>query len=311
MNGRVEILLATCNGAAHLRQQLESLFAQSYENWQLLVRDDCSVDATPAILAEYCARFPHKVTILEHGDKRLGAAGNFNALMEAADCTYLMFCDQDDCWLPEKIAKTMQVMERLESRRGSASPLLVHSDLAVTDENLAAVADSLWRFQHSDPEAGVLLNRLLTQNTVTGCTVMINRALRDLALPVPAAAVMHDWWLALVAAAFGAVAHLSEATVLYRQHGANDVGATGFNLADIVRRFARWQEMNEVIRQLYRQGDALLERYRQRLTPVQREMLEAFATMEAANWYERRRRILKYRFFYTGLLRNIGRLILG
>jgi glycosyl transferase family 2 len=307
----VQILLATWNGGRYLAEQLDSLLAQTHGDWRLLVRDDCSTDATLAVLAEYRERAPDRISILPAGGCSLGAAGSFAALLAAADADYLMFCDQDDVWLPHKIECTMALMHDLELQRGAACPLLVHSDLVVTDEHLHQVAGSLWRFQHSDPVGGVALNRLLTQNAVTGCTVMINRPLRDLALPVPPEAVMHDWWLALVASAFGAVGHVTTGTVLYRQHGANDVGAQGLTLGDVIRRFSRWNEVNEVLRQIRRQGATFLDRYRNRLTPAQREMLEVYGRLNDVNGLLRRWYMLKYRFFYTGILRNVGRLLIG
>lgn len=311
MNREVQILLATHNGACHLAEQLDSLLAQTHKNWRLLVRDDCSTDATPQILAEYQFRYPEMITILPSGSRKLGASGNFSFLMASAEAEYFTFCDQDDVWMPDKIEKSLIVMETLEARHGSATPLLVHTDLKVTDSKLTPVAASLWKFQHSDPVGGVTLNRLLTQNAVTGCTLLINRPLRDLAMPIPAEAIMHDWWLALVAAAFGAISPLPEPTLFYRQHGDNDVGAKGFNVKDIVHRFTNWRKVNTVINRLYQQAAVFLARYHDRLTPGQRELLAAFATMGSASAFERRRRLLKYRFFYTGLLRNIGRFIIG
>ena len=150
-----------------------------------------------------------------------------------------MFCDQDDVWFPDKIAVTLGKMQELEGRHGGERPLLVHTDMKVADGNLRVVADSLWRYQKSDPVRGEALNRLLVQNCATGCSMMINRALCDLALPIPAEAMMHDWWLVLVAAAFGTIGHCAEPTLLYRQHGANDVGAKKWSLADLVPQLAR------------------------------------------------------------------------
>jgi len=311
MTGSVQVLLATYNGAPYLAAQLDSLLAQTHGDWRLLVRDDGSTDATLGILAAYRERFPEKITLLPPDGRRLGAAASFAALLAAADGDYLMFCDQDDVWLPEKIECTLAAMAALEARHGADRPLLVHTDLTVTDGELVPVAASLWGFQHTDPVDGASLNRLLVQNVVTGCTAMLNRPLRDLALPLPAGAMMHDWWLALVAAAFGAIGHLSVPTAFYRQHGANDVGAVGLNLGDVIRRFRQWDEINLVIRQLYRQAGVFLDRYRERLAAEQVEMLTAFATMGEAGAWERRRRILKYRFFYAGIIRNVGRLVIG
>lgn len=311
MGTYVEILLATYNGAPYLREQLDSLLAQTHANWCLLIRDDCSTDATPSILAGYQKQFPSRVKIIPDDRLSLGASGNFAALLSAADADYLMFCDQDDIWRPDKIELTLVEMRRLEKIHGKSIPLMVHTDLAVVDEGLRDVADSLWQFQHSDPVGGKSLNRLLVQNIATGCTVMINLALRDLALPIPPEAVMHDWWLALVAAAFGEIGQVTMPTVLYRQHGANDVGARQFNLRDIIGQLYCRPETRATIARIQRQGAAFLDRYRQRLTPHQQEMLEIYACLDTFNGLLRRWYFLKYRYFYTGFVRNLGRLVIG
>lgn len=311
MKPAVDILLATYNGAQYLAPQLDSILAQTFTGWRLLVRDDGSTDATPAILASYQAKFPNSITILPNEGQTLGASGNFAQLMRLADADYLMFCDQDDVWRPDKTELTLAAMRELEARHGTDTPLLIHTDLSVVGEDLSPVADSLWRFQHSDPVGGTALNRLLVQNAVTGCTVMINRALSDLALPIPAEAVMHDWWLALTASAFGQIGHLPASTVLYRQHGANDVGARPFNLRDIVGQFHCRPETRATIARIQRQGAAFLDRYRDRLTPAQREMLEVYARLDSFNGFLRRWYLLKHQFFYTGFIRNVGRLVIG
>jgi len=311
MGTYVEILLATYNGAHYLQEQLDSLLAQTHANWSLLIRDDGSTDATPTILAGYQKRFPTRIKIVSSEKVNLGACGNFAALLAETDANYLMFCDQDDVWRPDKIERTLAEMHSLEKIYGMTMPLLVHTDLAVADEGLRVVADSLWRSQHSNPVGGKTLNRLLVQNIATGCSVMINRALRVLALPVPPEAVMHDWWLALVAAAFGEIGHVSMPTVLYRQHGANDVGARPFNVRDIVGQLHCRPETRALIARIQFQGGAFLDRYRDRLTPTQREMLEVYAKFDSFNGFLRRWYLLRYRFFYTGIIRNIGRFAIG
>lgn len=311
MSHLVQILLATYNGALHLAAQLDSLLAQTCTDWQLLARDDGSTDATAAILADYRARFPDRIAIMAGDGRRLGACGNFALLMAEADSDYLMFCDQDDIWLPEKVERTLAAMRGVERQYGAGTPLLVHTDLRVVDERLQPVADSLWRFQHSDPLRGGALNRLLVQNCATGCTVMINSSLRDLALPLPAEAVMHDWWLALVAAAFGAIGQVAETTMQYRQHRNNDTGARQWSADYAGRQLTRLREQRAVMTRLQRQGAAFLERYRDRLSPAQREMLSVYSRLDSFNGMQRRWYLLRYRFFYTGLLRNLGRVIIG
>ncbi len=311
MNRTIAILLATYNGAPHLAAQLDSLLAQTHTDWQLLARDDGSTDDTPLILADYRARYPDRITILPGYGRRLGASANFAALMTSADADYLMFCDQDDVWLPEKIERAMAAMNELAAQHGADLSLLVHTDLAVTDARLQSVEPSLWRYQHTDPAHSTQLNRVLVQNYATGCTMLFNRAARDLALPIPTAAMMHDWWLALVVAAFGQVGFVDTPLVLYRQHGLNDIGAQGFTAGDVLRRFTQWRAAREIIRQVLAQGVAFLERYGERLTPAQREMLSVYARLDSFNGLLRRWYLLKYRFFYTGFARNVGRLVIG
>src|SRR5699024_4749681 len=126
---------------------------------------------------------------------------------------YLMFADADDFWLPDKVEKTFAKMREMEREAGTGCPILVHTDLAVADGSLRVIAPSLFRYEKLSPQRNSL-RELLAQNNVTGCTVMINRALRKLIRQAPADAVMHDWWAALAAAAFGRIGVLDEPTIL-------------------------------------------------------------------------------------------------
>ena len=229
------ILLATCNGAAFLDAQLASLEEQTYPHWRLLARDDASDDATPQILRAWAARDPQRIALLEDGGGRHGAVGNFFRLLAACDAPWFMFCDQDDVWLPDKLSLFAERMAALESRLGRDTPILIHSDLAVVDQQLRPVADSLWRRQGLDVHHGGHLRALLRRNVVTGCALMGNAALRRAALPIPPEAMMHDWWLALVAAAVGHREAIDRATVLYRQHDANQIGSPSLGWRKLLR----------------------------------------------------------------------------
>lgn len=300
----ISVCLATCNGEKYLGAQLASILPQLAADDELLIADDSSSDNSLQI-----ARDLNEPRVrLFAGNQFHSPLRNFEYAVGHAEGQYMAFSDQDDIWLPGKLVLTVAKMKELERLHGPATPLLVHTDLQVVDADLRLIAASLWRYQLTDPVGGVALNRLLVQNPVTGCTVMINAALRDLALPIPAGAVMHDWWFALIAAAFGAIGHVPRQTVLYRQHSANDTGARRWGVRAALGQLS---DQGAVMARLYRQAGAFLERYRGRLTPAQIELLDAFATMDQAGCVERRRRILKYRFFYAGLLRNVGRLLLG
>jgi len=229
-NPRISILMASCNGEAYLGEQIDSIQKQDYPHWHLILRDDCSQDATMEI-AESIAREDERIQIIRDDLGNQGAAGNFGVLLRYAkemDAEYVCFADQDDVWQPWKLGRQMALMSEIEACRGGQLPVLVHSDLAVVDEQLRIVSRSFMAFQRIRHEESSPLVVLLVQNYVTGCTVMINRALLDFALPIPTSALMHDWWLALCAAACGELAFLPDATVLYRQHRKNVVSAREF-----------------------------------------------------------------------------------
>jgi rhamnosyltransferase len=255
MGSNVAIVMATYNGAAHVEEQIRSLQAQDFSGWKLYVRDDGSSDATPALVARLASEDP-RITVLPAG-ARLGVIGNFGALLQHAHrsgAEYVFPCDQDDVWQPTKISRALACMTRLEERHGRGAPLLVHTDLAVVDETLQLIHPSFLAFQGLAHEKRTPLHVLLVQNFVTGCASLLNRSLLDLVLPIPERCIMHDWWIAQCAAACGRIGFVAEATVRYRQHGANQVGAAGargsLNLFDrnARKRFARsWVVAEQVL----------------------------------------------------------------
>src|SRR5439155_22468886 len=101
----------------------------------------------------------------------------------------------------------------------------------------------------------------------TGCASLINRSLLEIALPLPPAAVLHDWWITACAAAFGTIRYLPEPLVLYRQHGRNAVGAASvwrrLQPWRVVRNGA-WRRIQENVQRSSRQARALLDRLRER-----------------------------------------------
>ena len=130
----ISVLMATYNGGKYIKEQLDSLQAQSYEKWSLYIRDDCSTDNTTNILKEYQNREP-RIHLLPSSATNIGALGNFNRLMSNASGKYFMFCDQDDIWLPDKIKKTLDLMKNREKRYGKDFPILIHTDCSVIDSD--------------------------------------------------------------------------------------------------------------------------------------------------------------------------------
>jgi glycosyltransferase involved in cell wall biosynthesis len=243
--------MATYNGEQFLRQQLDSILDQSNRDWQLLIRDDGSDDNTVHIIEEYVGRLSDRIRLVTNNGSRLGASLNFGQLLEQADAEYIMFSDQDDVWLPNKIELTLNAMKAAEQVYPDR-PILIHTDLKVTDSELNIIADSLWSYQKLFPEAGDDLNRIMAQNVVTGCTVMINKKAKTVSIPVPHEAVMYDWWLALNVCRHGKIIYVSIPSVLYRQHSRNRLGAQKARKINIVHFLKKLRHLKKLLSAHYR-----------------------------------------------------------
>ncbi len=300
----VDILLATYNGGRFLSEQLRSLEQQTVDSWRLLVRDDGSTDGTRAILAEFQARHSSAVTWIDDGGGRLGPAGNYGRLLENSTADYVLLCDQDDIWLPDKIE---QLLALALAHERPGVPLLVHSDLEVTDGESRLLAPSFWRYQYINPAHGTW-PRLAVQNVVTGCACLFNAALRRAALPIPAEAIMHDWWLALVAAAAGEIHWTATPTVRYRQHAANDTGAKRWGTEYWLQRSPTLWRRDFYRRKFqgYREQAGALARRTAAPVPDQiRIALGEFAALDRLSYLQRVRFLGRHGIAKTGVLRNL------
>src|SRR3989442_1455809 len=177
-----------------LIEQIQSLLDQTYRDFVIIVRDDHSGDKTPEIIARWAAAHPDKIRVVCDDRGNLRSAGNFSRLMDACDAPYFAFSDQDDVWLPNKIDRMMAEVRRLETEFGATVPILVHSDLRVVDAELREISPSFFHYLQTDLRKARRLPQLIVNNIVTGCAVMGNRALLDIARPIPADAFVHDWW---------------------------------------------------------------------------------------------------------------------
>ncbi len=305
----VDILMSTYNGARFLDEQIRSVLEQTHRNFRLLVRDDGSSDATRSLLGEAVARWPDRIVLFEDPVGNVGPTGSFSILLEQADADYAMFCDQDDVWLPDKVEKTLRNMKQIERLHGAGRPLLVHTDLTVADESLGTLSDSFWKYRHLDPQRGSALNRLLVQNVVTGCTCMLNRELACKAAPIPPEARMHDWWVALVAAALGRVECLPLSTLIYRQHDANVLGAERWGPRYVMRRAVdclAGKKLAGSLRNSQRQAEAFLCRFEPELNEPHRAAVRAYARIGKCGALSRRLQLLRHGIRMNDWISNLG-----
>jgi glycosyltransferase involved in cell wall biosynthesis len=309
MNDRIEILLATYNGERYLAEQLDSILAQTHQNWHILARDDGSSDDTVAILSAYKTSLGEKLTIFEDARGNLGSVGNFSCLMENSTAPFAAFCDQDDVWLPEKLAVGLQAVLELEKRWGAETPCLSFSDLEIVDQCLKQTAASFWAHEKIYPERANELSRVLTHNAVTGCTAVINRSLVERAAPIPKGAVVHDWWVAMTAAAFGHVMSVPQTTVKYRQHNGNEIGPRGYGAKVSANRLIAFIKTAGQNRPgylgLYRQVIAFREKFDERLDPANRKVVERFIELPNTLFLKRAFVLLAQRYLPTGVMRSL------
>jgi len=266
----VFIALATFNGAAFLREQLDSIAAQDHAAWVLLWRDDGSSDATVAVLREFAAGRPQgQVTEVPGPAGRIGAAASFMVLLcEAArrmgPGDGFAFADQDDVWLPGKLSRAVARVSACDP----VVPTLYSARQMLVDARLRHLAMSM----PVRPPPGFPAS--LTQNLATGCTVLMNRAA---ALLVAASrrppGCQHDWWAYIVVTGAGGRFLIDdEAVVLYRQHPGNLVGAPRSMPRRAVAALRRGPAL---FMGLLRQNVAALEAQSHLLTPAAREEVRA------------------------------------
>lgn len=306
----IDILMATYNGEKYLRPQLDSILRQSNQAWRLIIRDDCSSDNTVQIIKEYQLLRPEQIQLIQAEQPSGSAQNNFFKLLQYSTADYIMFADQDDVWLQQKIETTLNKMHQMEQHYGKEAPLLVHTDLAVVDENLCTINDSLFDMHNMDYRRNQL-NNILVQNIVTGCTVMVNRSLLNLMTDIPKRAVMHDMWFALIAAAFGKIGFVSKATMLYRQHGDNVKGAK--NMKSVLYTLKKMQQLDEIHAGLlgqYRQAEEFFEIYKDALNVQQQMVLKDYASLKNSGIFRKAKVLTKHDLYKKGIIRKAGQTLL-
>lgn len=213
----ISIVLCTYNGEKYLPALLESLLNQTLLPIEFVWRDDRSTDSTAQIAADFARQAPFPVDFAVN-PQNLGPKLNFGNALSSVSGTLIALCDQDDVWLPEKLETMARHFNDRETK-------LVYSDCLVVNDSLESSGQTFLQQRGTQHPQKDTLPYLLFQNTVTGCVSMFTSDLLPVVLPIPELAIMHDWWLGLIASAVGRVEYVPEITTLYRQHGGNVIGA--------------------------------------------------------------------------------------
>lgn len=225
----ISIALCTYNGARHLREQIDSLLAQTHRNVEIVIADDRSTDATTSILQEYAERDARVRYVVNA--QNLGFAKNFESVLAACGGDFVAPCDQDDLWLPDKLAALLEAI-------GPRALAYCDSEFIAEDgEPLGrAMSDSFTMISTDDPLV------FAEANCVSGHALLARRELVQRALPIPAP-FYYDWWLAAVAASAGGVVYCPRKLVNYRLHGGN---VTNDLRSRARQRGDRWRQLRQM-----------------------------------------------------------------
>ena len=283
---KIHILLSTYNGEQFLAEQIQSIQQQTVQDWKLLIRDDGSTDRTREIIQEFVAQDSRIHWINENESKNLGVIKSFHNLAQFEEADVYFFSDQDDVWLPQKLELSLA-----EARKYPAEmPLMVYMDLTVVNQDLEVLSNSMIRSQSG--HANTELVQELTENTVTGGVAMANHALIQL-WDQTEDILMHDWYLALLATAFGKLVYIDQSGELYRQHEHNVLGARTWS-----KRIRKWLRPSllfrmywDLIKKSQQQAAFLLD---MPLSAEKRELVAAYVTILDQPIHERWRILRQY-----------------
>lgn len=240
MSLSISVALCTHNGSRFVAEQVRSILSQSRLPREIVLSDDASSDDTVEIVRNEIAAFnqgrPETITlIVRENTPALGVTKNFEQAIRLCTSDLVALADQDDVWVPEKLA-------RMASEFDARPDLtLLHANLKLVDAQLNSLGADMftvyrvsnWEFESIHD--GRAIDVLVRRNLVTGASSMFRRALLDVAQPLPKAWI-HDEWLGIVASVSGRVDVLDEPLVLYRQHGGNQIGAARMNLRHYIGR---------------------------------------------------------------------------
>lgn len=218
--------MATFNGSLFIKDQIESLLDQTFNKWDLFIRDDGSSDQTLSIIDSYATKYKN-IHVVKDNIGCLGTRDQFLHLLKIIDADYYMFCDQDDVWFPDKIEKSINKMQEVEAKYlGEA--VLVGSDCAICGPELEVVNPSCWDHLRINPVEFLTSNGIYVYPFITGASMILNKKVKEIlpALPngLPKNRPMYDWWVLINTFKYGVVDLIHEPTRYYRQHSANVSG---------------------------------------------------------------------------------------
>lgn len=301
----IDILMASYNSEKYIESQINSILSQTYNDYHIYINDDISTDNTLNILQNYKKQY-NNIFSINQNSKRQGIKNNFSSLMDKSKADYIMFSDHDDVWFDNKIEITYKEMTALEKKYSATTPLLVFTDKTVTDSSLNVINQSHNKSEKLNTK-NISFNRLLMGNVVSGCTIMMNKALKEICGHINKNAIMHDYWIALTAAAFGHISYIDKPTMYYRQHDNNTFGAKSYSIKFALKKLKEGRKnMQQAVFQNIMQAESFLNQYENLLNSNQKKILKEFISLKNKRNIYFINSVIKNEFYKSGFIRNAG-----
>src|SRR3989339_358115 len=224
----ISIVLPYYNRKEFIIDQLNSILVQTYENWELIIVDDCSTDGSEEIIQKFIGENKNRRITYKKNERNLGLMKNFEKGLNYTSGEYIAVCDSDDVWFPDKLEKEL---ERL--KKGNFG--MVYSDLVVVDKDLKVMKQSFIKsclsfFSNQRDDS---FDELINDNHITAPTILFMAELKQKLIPF-SQYVMQDYWIAIVSSIFSSIGYLNKPTVFYRQHSENMIGASQFSASGLI-----------------------------------------------------------------------------
>lgn len=297
-NPKLCILLASYNGEKYISEQLDSIINQTYKNWELIIRDDGSKDETVTILNKY-EKKDERIKILRDDKGNLGFLKNFEELLFNAKEEFVLFSDQDDFWLKNKLEKFVEKIRDLDEKVLS-KPLLIHCNSLVCDDKLEIIKEE---FIDSKIAKKTNSNIYFFEYIVQGSTSMVNKKMIKESLPFLKNVTLHDRYFHLLSQFLGTRVFIDESLVKYRQHERNEIGANRSIIKNIMSKKYFYVEDRKLI-------EEIKETYNKRLRKEDLNDIEKYLEVTDRN-KNRLERFWLSKYFQMKLLKRLVLLIKG
>ena len=282
--------MATYNGAKYVDEQIHSFCRQTYTDWRCVVHDDGSTDGTQDILRAW-TRKDKRIVFIEDGKSGFGPAKHFIHLLEYSDAEWVMWADQDDIWLENKVATMLQAGEKAAFKGAG----VVFSNAMLWSPERGVISQKNTLFYPTN-----LRDTLFLNSGVQGASALFNAKMRELLLVPLDCYAMHDHVLLLAGLTLGEVRYVDEPLMYYRQHEENVTGhAPGSKRKKVA---LMWENRRvPVVSRLHLDGlRAFYERFRKQMRTEDKEVIETFLQLPEQSWCKRLRTIRKAGFTLLG-----------